>query len=47
VQHDDERATGGIDALRESLVLRRHTFRRVDHQERDVRLVHRPQRAHE
>ena len=43
VQHHDDRAAGGVHPLRQALVLRRDALRGVDHQQRDVRVVDRPQ----
>ena len=45
-QHQD-RTSGRVDALGKPLILTRHTLPRVDHQQRDVGVVDRPQRPDE
>ena len=47
VADDHDRGAGRVDALGEPLVLVRHAFGRVDHEQRGVGAVDRLQRAHE
>ena len=47
VEHDDDRAAGGVDALGEPLILCGDAHGGVDDEQGDVGVVDRPQRPHE